>query len=91
MRDKLLGSFAHVKSFAGKALSFSLAIPTCKLHVREVLKVQFRDICNRNFRNGLSLTNGEVTYLGDRNIISVTMFSDASERACGAVLIGVYC
>ena len=39
LHDKLLGSLAHVKSFAGKALSFSLAIPTCKLHVREVLKV----------------------------------------------------
>ena len=42
MRDKLLGSsFAPVKSlqyFAGKSLSFSLAIPVCKLHVQEVLK-----------------------------------------------------
>ena len=42
LREKLLGSsFAPVKRlqrFAGKALSFSLAVPACKLYVREVIK-----------------------------------------------------
>ena len=42
LRQELLGSSsAPVKSlqrFAGKALSFSLAIPACKLYVREVFK-----------------------------------------------------
>ena len=42
LREELLGSSsAPVKSlqrFAGKALSFSLATPSCKLYVREVFK-----------------------------------------------------
>ena len=42
LRDELLGSsFAHVKSlhrFAGKALSFNLAIPACKPYVQKVFK-----------------------------------------------------
>ena len=42
LREELLGSSSEpvrsLQRFAGKALSFSLAIPACKLYVREVFK-----------------------------------------------------
>ena len=45
---------------------------------------QSRDLCNRNFSNGFSWTAGLVTYLDG---LSVSMFSDVSLRAWGAVLV----
>ena len=36
---------------------------------------QFRNLCDRNFGNGLSWTTGLVTYLGGRNIISLSQCS----------------
>ena len=54
LREELLGSsLAPVKSlqrFAGRALSFSLAIPSCKLFMRAISKVG--DLYGKSFKNG---------------------------------------
>ena len=101
MREELLrSSFAPVKSlqrFAGKALSFSLAIPACKLYVREVFKAISAVAKNSKIsvpiQGPLRQELQEWTFLDNwsghlpEHHLSVTMFSDASQRAWGAVLV----
>ena len=91
LRDELLGSsFAPVKSFHrfagkhyhlilqsrrvrgmyGRCSNLSALLP----RIRRFL-FQFKDLCDRNFGNGLSWTTGLVTYLGGRNIISLSQCS----------------
>ena len=104
LREELLGSpCAPVKSlqrFAGKALSFSLAIPACKLYVREVFKaiavvaknskisVLIQGPLRQELREWIFLDNwsGHLPWRSEHHL-SVTMFSDASQRASGAVLV----
>ena len=104
MRDELLGSyFAPVKSlqrFAGKPLSFNLAIPACKRYVREVVKsisavaknskisVPIRGPLRQELREWTFVDNwsGHLP-LRSKHHLSVTMFSDVSQIAWGAVLI----
>ena len=104
MRDELLGSsFAPVKSlqrFARKALSFNLAIPTCKRYVREVFKsigavaknskisVPVQGPLRQELREWTFLDNwsGHLLCQSEHHL-SVTMFSDASQIAWGAVLV----
>ena len=104
LRDELLeSSFAPVKSlqrFAGKALSFSLAIPACKLYVREVFKaisavaknsklsVPILGPLRQELQEWIFLDNwsGHLPWRSEHHL-SVTMFSDASQRAWGAVLV----
>ena len=105
LRDELLGSsFAPVRSlqrFAGKALSFSLAIPACqyKLYLREVFKaisavaknskifVPIRPL-RQEIQEWTFLDNwsGHLPWWSEHHL-SVTMFSGASQRAWGAVLV----
>ena len=104
LRDELLeSSFAPIKSlqrFAGKALSFSLAIPACKLYVREVFKaisavaknsklsVPILGPLRQELQEWIFLDNwsGHLPWRSEHHL-SVTMFSDASQRAWGAVLV----
>ncbi|KAL9954664.1 hypothetical protein ACROYT_G042229 [Oculina patagonica] len=104
LREELLGSScAPVKSlqrFAGKALSFSLAIPACKLYVREVFKaiavvaknskisVPIQGPLRQELQEWTFLDNwsGHLPWRSEHHL-SVTMFSDASQRAWGAVLV----
>ena len=99
----LKSSFAPVESlqrFAGKALSFSLAIPACKLYVREVFKaisavaknwkisVPIQGPLRQKLQEWTFLDNwsGHFPWRSEHHL-SVTMFSDASQRAWGAVLV----
>jgi len=99
----LKSSFAPVESlqrFAGKALSFSLAIPACKLYVREVFKaisavaknwkisVPIQGPLRQELQEWTFLDNwsGHFPWRSEHHL-SVTMFSDASQRAWGAVLV----
>ena len=104
MRDELLGSsFAPVKNlqrFAGKALSFNLAIPACKPYVREVFKsisavaknskisVPIQGPLRQELREWTFLDNwsGQLPWRSEHHL-SVTMFSDASHVAWEAVLV----
>ncbi|KAL9977575.1 hypothetical protein ACROYT_G014994 [Oculina patagonica] len=104
LREELLGSScAPVKSlqrFAGKALSFSLAIPACRLYVREVFKaiavvaknskisVPIQGPLRQELQEWTFLDNwsGHLPWRSEHHL-SVTMFSDASQRAWGAVLV----
>ena len=104
MRDELLvSSFAPIKSlqhFAGKALSFNLAIPACKRYVREVFKtisavaknskisVPIQGPLRQELRGWTFLDNwsGQLPWRSEHHL-SVTMFSDASQMAWGAVLV----
>ena len=104
MRDELLeSSFAPVKSlqrFAGKALSFNLAIPACKRYVWEVFKsisavaknskisVPIQGPLRQELREWTFLDNwsGQLPWRSEHHL-SVTMFSDASQMAWGAVLV----
>ena len=104
LRQELLGSSsAPVKSlqrFAGKALSFSLAIPACKLYVREVFKaistvaknsklvVPIRGPLRQELQEWAFLDNwsGHLPWRSEHHL-SVTLFTDASQRAWGAVLV----
>ena len=89
-----------MQRFAGKALSFSLAIPACKLYVREVFKaiavvaknskisVPIQGPLRQELREWTFLDNwsGHLPWRSEHHL-SVTMFSDASQRAWGAVLV----
>ena len=104
MRDELLGSsLAPVKSlqrFAGKALSFNLAIPACKGYIREVFKsisavaknskisVPIQGPLRQELRGWTFLDNwcGHLPWRSEHHL-SVTMFSDVSQMAWGAVLV----
>ena len=104
MRDELLGSsLAPVKSlqrFAGKALSFNLAIPACKGYIREVFKsisavaknskisVPIQGPLRQELREWTFLDNwsGQLPWRSEHHL-SVTMFSDASHVAWEAVLV----
>ena len=104
LREELLRSpFAPVKSlqrFAGKALSFSLAFPACKLYVREVFKaisavannskisVPIQGTLRQELQEWTFLDNwsGHLPWWSEHHL-SVTMFSDASQRAWRAVLV----
>jgi len=97
--DKLLGSSsAPVRSlqrFAGKALSFSLAIlpvsftyeRSSKLSPPSVkilsLLPRFRDLYGKSFKNGLFWTTGLVICLSDRNITSLLLYSSMPLRRPG--------
>lgn len=102
--EELLGSSSPpVKSlqrFAGKALSFSLAIPSCKLYVREVFKAISTVAKNSQLavpiRGPLRQELQELAFLDDwsghlpwrsKHHLSVTLFTDASQKAWGAVLV----
>ena len=96
LRDELLGSsFGPVKSlqrFAGKALSFNLAIPACKRYVREVFKsisaaaknlkisVPIQEPLRQELREWTFLDNwsGHLSWRSEHHL-SVTMFTDASQ------------
>lgn len=89
-----------MQRFAGKALSFSLAIPGCKLHVREV----FKAIAQYSRRSGASIfVRGQLfneivfwrfldnwkdclVWKPERHL-AVTVFTDASKGAWGGVLV----
>ena len=94
LREELLGSSLApvLHRFAGKALSVSLAtrlvssmygrcsnLSALLPRTRRFL-FQFKDLCDRNFGNGISWTTGLVTYLGSRNIISLSQCSATSPR-----------
>ena len=104
LREELLGSSsAPVRSlqrFAGKALSFSLAIPACKLYVREVFKAI--SAVTKKSQPGVPIWGPlrqelqEWAFLDDwsghlpwrsEHHLSVTLFTDPSRRAWGAVLV----
>ena len=98
MRDELLeSSFAPVKSlqrFAGKALSFNLAIPACKRYVcsavakNSKISVPIQGPLRQELRGWTFLDNwsGQLPWRSEHHL-SVTMFSDASQMAWGAVLL----
>ena len=84
----------------GKALSFSLAIPACKLYVREVFKAISAVAKNSQpavpIRGPLRQELQEWAFLDDwsghlpwrsEHHISVTLSTDASQKAWGAVLV----
>lgn len=84
----------------GKALSFSLAIPSCKLYVREVFKAISTVAKNYQLsvpiRGPLRQELEEWAFLDDwschlpwrsEHHLSVTLFTDASQKAWGAVLV----
>ena len=96
LREELLGpSLAPVKKlqcFAGKALSFSLAIPSCKLFTREVLKAISKVAKNSQLAVAIrgplrqelqEWKTGLVTYLGDQNITSLLRYSSMPLREPG--------
>ena len=67
----------------GRCSNLSALLP----RIRRFL-FQFRDLSDRNFGNGLSWTTGVVTYLGGRNIISLSLSQcSASHVAWEAVLV----
>ena len=101
--ELLGSSFAPVKSlqrFARKALSFNLAIPACKRYVREVFKsisavaknskisVPIQGPLRQEHREWTFLDNwsGHLPWRSEHHV-SVTMFSDVSQMAWGAVLV----
>ena len=102
--EELLGSSsAPIRSFqpfAGKALSFSLAIPACKLYVREVFKaisavaknsqpaVPIRGPLWQELQEWAILDNwsGHLPWRSEHHL-SVTLSIDASQKAWGAVLV----
>ena len=101
--ELLGSSFAPVKTwerFARKAPSFNLAIPTCKRYVRKVFKsigaVAKNSKISVPIQGPLRQELREWTFLGNwsghlpwwsEHHLSVTMFSDASQMAWGAVLL----
>jgi len=104
LREELLASSsAPVRSlqrFAGKALSFSLAIPACKLYVREVFKAISAIAKNSQpavpIRGPLWQELQEWAFLDDwsshlpwrsEHHLSVTLFTNASQKAWGVVLV----
>lgn len=103
LREEVLSSsYVGVKTlqrFAGKVISFSLAIPGCKLYVREIFKA-ISQLCHASKPHVPVEGNlrAEVLYWrfldewldcfpwrSERHV-SVSLFSDASTRAWGAVL-----
>ena len=101
--ELLESPFAPVKSlqrFAGKALLFNLAIPACKRYVWEVFKsisavaknskisVPIQGPLRQELREWTFLDNwsGQLPWRSEHHL-SVTMFSDASQMAWGAVLL----
>ena len=104
LREELLGSSSalvrSLQRFAGKALSFSLAIPACKLYVQEVFKAISTVTKNPQpavpIRGPLWQELQEWAFLDDwsghlpwrsEHHLYVTLFTDASQRAWGAVLV----
>ena len=102
-REEILSSrcvgVKTLQRFAGKVISFSLAIPGCKLYTRETFKAISRLYCSfRPFARVEGSLRTEVLYwrfLDDWNDcfpwrsehhVTVSLFSDASTRAWGAVL-----
>ena len=96
-------SFAPVKSlqrFAGKALSFSLAIPACKLFVREVFKaiaavarnskisVPIQERLRQELQEWAFLDSwsGHLPWRSE-HYHSITTFRDVSQRVWRAVLV----
>ena len=104
LHEELLGSSSapvrRLQRFAGKALSFSLVIPACKLYVREVFKA-ISAVTKKSqpavpIRGPLQQELQEWAFLDDwsshlpwrsEHHLSVTLFTDPSQRAWGAVLI----
>lgn len=88
-----------LQRFAGKVISFSLAVPGCKLYIREVFKAISR--LGRNSKPSMPIDEAlrdEITFWrfldnwteclpwrSERHL-SVSLFSDASLTAWGAVL-----
>ena len=81
-----------LQCFAGKALSFSLAIPACKLYVREVFKaistVPIWGPVRQELQGWAFLDNwsGHLPWQSEHDL-SVTLFTDASQKAWGAFLV----
>ena len=69
LQSRLLGGMY------GRCSNLSALLP----RIRRFL-FQFKDLCDRNFGNGLSWTTGLVTYLGTRNIVSLSQCSATSPR-----------
>ena len=103
LREEILSSrcvgIKTLQRFAGKVVSFSLAIPGCKLYTRETFKAISRLHCSsRPFARVEGSLRTEVLYwrfLDDWKDcfpwrselhVTVSLFSDASTRAWGAVL-----
>ena len=89
LREELLGSSsAPVRSlqrFAGKVLSFSLAIPACKLESRPV---PIRGPLRQELQEWAFLDDwsGHLPWRSE-HYLCVTLFTDASQGAWGAVLV----
>ena len=103
LREEVLSSsYVGVKTlqrFAGKVISFSLAIPGCKLYVREIFKAISQLYHSSKPRVPVEGNlRAEVLYWRfldewldcfpwrSKRHVSVSLFSDASTRAWGAVL-----
>ena len=103
LREEILStrlvSIKALQRFAGKAISFSLAVPGCKLYVREIFKAISH--LSRTSRHSVRVEGDlreEIAswrFLDDwseylvwrpERHLSVSIFSDASLRAWGAVL-----
>ena len=104
LREEPVGSpsvpLKSLQRFAGTALYFSLAIPACKLYVREVFKAITAAAKNSMFsvpvQGPLRQEVEEWAFLDNwsghlpwrsEHLLSVTMFTGASQRAWGAVLV----
>lgn len=89
-----------LQRFAGKALSFSLAIPACKIYLREMFKaiavaaknskpsVPVRRTLQQELKEWAFLDDwsGHLPWRSEHHL-SVTMFSNTSQRAWGVVLV----
>ena len=100
LREQMLASrnigLKMLQRFAGKVISFSLAVPGCKLYIRETFKaIQLSSVDLRGrlrastetfaprFCIGAFWTSGRIVCLGGPSIISLFLFTLTPLRALG--------